>query len=271
MAEAYLMRRGGGSKVELKVAKYSSVNALPATGKEGNIAVITELPIGGVYVQSSAPADAAVGSLFFSSIGSDTTLLAVGDINFMATGAFIRTETGWAAVDTYVFRDDTWVFAPSGKLTEAGTDYTEYTGGFVARKISSRSDASATPAVPKVVWGSENVVIDTTKATGVNGVGMWCTDKAIDLTPYKTIVFEGTFSSNYPSYANNFCVAAWSKIPTYYTNDRLAFSSVTVASTTNPIQIDVSSINGSAYIGIGMAYSKATITRCYMIPKEETA
>ena len=271
MGDAYLVRRGGGGKVELKVTAYSSVNDLPATGKEGNIAVITESPIGDVYVQSFAPLGVSVGSLFFSSAGSDAALLSVGNINFMATGAFIRTDTAWVAVDTFIFRGGAWVLAPSGKLTETGTDYTEYTGGFVARKISSRSGASATTVIPKVVWNEENVVVDTTKATGTNGVGMWCTDKAIDLTPYKTIVFEGTFASSYPSYADNFCVGAWSKIPTYYTLDRLAYASVTVASTTNPIQIDVSSVNGSAYIGIGMAYSKATITRCYMIPKEETA
>lgn len=271
MGDAYLVRRGGGGKVELKVAKYASANVLPSTAKEGSIAVITEAVIVDVYVQRTAPASAPVGSLFFSSAGSDAELLSIGTFNFYSTGAFIRTDTAWVAVDTFIFRDGAWALAPSGKLTEAGIDYAQYTGGFVARKISSKSSASATIVIPKVTWDDENVVIDTTKGTGANGVGMWCTDKAIDLTPYKTIVFEGTFISNYPSYADNFCVGAWSKIPTYYTNDRLAFSLVTVASTTNPVLIDVSDINGSAYVGIGMAYSKATITRCYMIPKGESA
>ena len=269
MGQAFLVRRGGvGGGVELKVVSYTSKDALPATASEVTVAVITGLAIGDIYVEPFAPADAAVGSLFFSSVGSDTTLLSVGDINFMATGAFIRTETDWVAIDTYIFREGMWVFAPSGKLTEAGTDYTEYTGSFAARAISSRSGAGATTIQPKVTIGEDSITVDTTKATGPNGVGMWCTDKAIDLTPYKTLVFEGTFASSYTSYADNFVLGAWSKIPTYYTLDRLAYQTVTKSSSTDPVQIDVSSIKGRAYIGIGMAYSKAVITKCYLIPKE---
>ena len=134
--------------------------------------------------------------------------------------------------------------------------------------ISSKSGAGATTIQPKVTIGDDSITVDTTKATGPNGVGMWCTDKAIDLTPYKTLVFEGTFASSYTSYADNFVLGAWSKIPTYYTLDRLAYQTVTKSSSTAPVQIDVSSIKGRAYIGIGMAYSKAVITKCYLIPKE---
>lgn len=269
MGQAFLVRRGGsGGKVELKVTKYASADALPKNGKEGSVAVITQASIGDIYIQPAAPSGVPVGSLFFASASWDATLLSVGTISFYSTGAFIRTDAAWVAVDTYIFRSGAWVLAPSGKLTEAGTDYTAYTGGFVARKISSKSDASATPIVPRVTINAENITIDTTNASGTAGVGMWCTDKMIDLTPYKTIVFEGTFSSNYTQYPQNFMLAAWSKIPNYYTNDQLVYHAMQQSISTTPIHLDVSNINVQAYIGIGLAFGKAVITRCYMIPKD---
>ena len=268
MGEAYLVRRIGGGSSDFTVFSYDKLEDMPSSQPEGTVAVITTRQVGSVYVQREAPAAAAVGTLFFSSAGADANILKVGTVNFYSTGAFIRTETGWEAVDTYVFRGNAWVFAPSGKLYDTGNEYSTYTGNFVARKITSKSDASATTYAPTVTRNADSIVV-ITNASPTRGAGMWTTENMIDLTPYKTIVFEGTWNSEFTNYPTNFVAGAWSQVPKYYLDDRLAFVTMAKSASTDPLTIDVTDINTKAYIGIGMAYAKATITKIYMIPKEE--
>ena len=267
MGEAYITRRGSGTQLKFKIDAYSSVDSLPLTAKEGSFAVITSANIGKTHVGPIVPTNVESGAIYLSSRGSEASIVLSEQLELLVTGAFIWNGSEWDAVDTYVFRDGEWAFVGSGQIYNAGNEYVEYTGGFVARKISSRSDASATTVEPKITVNSNNIVADTT-SSGSNGVGMFCTDKRINLTPYKAIVFEGEFISNYTNYANNFIAGAWPIIPTYYTIERLAYVSMTTSPNTQLI-VDVSDINSDAYVGFGIAYSKVTLTNCYLILKDE--
>lgn len=266
MGQAYLVRRGGVNDEELKILQYANAEELPTTAQEGSIAIITSAAIDEVYVQAETPANVAVGTLFFLAAGSDTTLLTIDSISFYSTGAFIRTDTEWLAVDTYIFRDGAWKFVPSGQLINAGNTYGEYTGGFVSKAKQGSDSSSASAKAPKVTYNDLGYpIVDTTSSSGSNGGGVYYTANMIDLTPYKTIVFEGTFTRG-GTVARNFTVGAWSKIGTYYEDNLLAYKMMSSTSGTK-ISVDVKNVNVSAYIGIGMTYSKAIISRAYLVPK----
>lgn len=267
MGEAYITRRGGGAKLTFKVDAYASVSSLPVTAKEGSFAVITNANIGQSYIGPIVPTGVENGALYFSSCGSEASIMLSEQIEFMITGAFIWNGSTWDAVETYVFRDGAWKFVGSGQIYNSGNEYVEYTGGFITRQISSRDGASATTVLPQVTRNANNIIADTTPA-GANGVGMFCTANKIDLTPYKSIVFEGEFISNYTNYANNFVVGAWPIIPTYYTIERMAYIEMTTSPNTQLV-VDVSDINADAYIGFGIAYSKVTLTHCYLVLKDD--
>jgi len=270
MGQAYLVRRGGGG-TKLKIVSYASKAQLPETAGDGTVAVITTEAIGDAYVQPVAPASAETGSLFFSSVGSDADLLKIGSVTFQSTGAFIRTDTAWEAVDTYIFRNGAWQFVPSGRLYDAGNEYETYTGGFTVRAAKVYSGASASAVVPEVRRGETSLFASTSSNdSSVNGSGMIYTTNKIDLTPYKTLVFEGTFTSYYPNYPRNFSAVAWSEPGTYIESNRLAYTTVEQKTSTT-VTVDVESINGSAHIGLGIAYSTIEMTRCYLIPKEASA
>lgn len=271
MGQAFIVRRGGGSGAKLKIVSYASKDDLPATAPNGTVAVITTEAIGDAYVQYAAPAEAAQGSLFFSSAGSDLNILQIGGVSFRSTGAFIRTDTGWKPVDTYTFRDGAWLFVPSGKMYDTGNEYESYTGGFTAKAAKVYSGASAAAVVPEVRRGETSLFASaSSNDSSVNGSGMIYTANKIDLTPYKTLVFEGTFTSYYPAYPRNLSAVAWSEPGTYIESNRLAYTTVGQKTSTT-ITVDVESINGSAHIGLGIGLSTIEMTRCYLIPKEASA
>ena len=258
---------GGGGGASIQVIAVASEDSLPETANENTVAVITEQTIGTLYVYPKAPEAANVGDVLMLSNGTDTIINLTEDGTFAIGGAgvYIKNDDAWSFVDAYIFANGEWQCLWANRIYYEGNEYTVYTGGFTTHAISSRSGASATVMLPGVTRNNANIIADT-QATATRGVGMFCTTNMIDLTPYSTLVFEGTFVSEYTNYPVNFVAAAWSKIPEFYNQDRLAYYELTKTQT--KISIDVSSINTSAYIGFGIAYSKVTLERCYLIPKE---
>lgn len=260
------IKAGGGAPFQLIAV--SSEDSLPETARENTVAVVTEQAVGTLYVYPETPDAAIVGDVLIldTGIGKIINLTEDGTFAFRGAGVYIKNDDAWAFVDAYIFVNNEWQCLWANRLYYEGDEYTVHTGGFVAHEISSRNGASATVVLPDVTRNADNIFVDT-KSTDSRGVGMFCTANMIDLTPYSSLVFEGTFTSEYTSYPQNFVAAAWSKIPDFYTNDRLAYYQMSSSSRTQ-ITIDVSSINESAYIGFGLAYATVKLERCYLVPKE---
>ena len=257
---------GGG--VDIDLISVASAEELPQTARENTIAVINEYEAGELYICPTIPESANNTDVLLINTGTNKIINASedGKLAFGNSGVYMRIMDSWIYVDSYIFTNGVWKPLWFNRLYYEGNKYPEYTGGYTAHKISSKSGASATKVEPKITENADSIVLDTT-STGNNGVGAWITTNAIDLTPYSAIVFEGTFTSKYPSYPQNFVAAAWEVVPEYYTLNRLAYYEQG-ESTTSTITIDVSNVNTSAYIGFGLAYSKVTLNRCYLVPKE---
>lgn len=274
MGQAYLVRRGGASEDTLHVA--SGFGGFPAHPKENTIMVEANAS-GTAYIQGTAPDGVTDGTIYISTTRPDKAIK-IFNVNLSVSGAHVMTSGAWEFADTYLFKNDAWHFLWSGQLIYPGataghvanyvdTEYTEYTGGFITKAIQGGSNASASAKEPLVsVDVQGRPIADTTEATGSYGAGMYYTANQIDLTPYKTIVFEGEFTRGGTA-ARNFTVGAWSTIGTYYEKNLLAYTMMGATSGTK-IEVDVSSINALAYIGLGLTYSKAVISRAYLIPKD---
>lgn len=254
----------GGSAFSLISA--ASKDALPSSAAKNTIAVITDQSIGKLYMQPTIPTEAVNGDLVILTSKSSKTISISedGNIEFAIDGAYINIDGAWSFVDTYIRLDDAWVLLWSGQLYFNGNQYTEYLGDWVsvAKKAASNSTASIDQ---DPLFADENGALTVNTATNLTG-GIFYTTNQIDLTPYKTIVFEGKFTRG-GTVARNFTAAAWSRIGTYYTSNMLAYTQPSVTSFTT-IKVDVSEINAVAHVGLGITQSKAVITRAYLVPNE---
>ena len=275
MGNAYLVRRGGGTADALQIA--SGFGGFPAS-PEDNTVMVEANASSVAFIQSVAPAEATDGDIYLSTSRPDRTIRLSDSAKIGISGAHVKTNGVWEFADTYLYSDSAWHFLWSGQLiypsASAGhvinyidTEYTDYTGGYTTKAIKGGDNSTASAKAPTVSEdGQGRPVVDTTAATGSNGGGMYYTANKIDLTPYKTIVFEGEFTRG-GTVARNLTVGAWSQIGTYYEKNLLAYTMMNTTSGTK-IEVDVSDVNAPAYIGLGMTLSKAIIDRAYLVPKD---
>lgn len=275
MSEAYIVRRGGGAADALQIV--SGFGGFPAHPSD-NTVMVEANAFGSAFIQGIAPAEATDGAIYLSTSRPDKTIQLSDNAKIGISGAHVKTNGAWEFADTYLYRDAAWHFLWSGQLIYPGateghvkgytdTEYTDCTGGYITKAIRGGDNSSTAAKAPAVSTdGQGRPVADTTAATGSNGGGMYYTAKQIDLTPYKTIVFEGEFTRG-GTVSRNFTAGAWSKIGTYYENNLLAYTMMSTASSTK-IEVDVSGVNAPAYIGLGLTVSKAIIDRAYLVPKD---
>ena len=275
MGRAFLVRRGGGSSGGgMELLALRSFDERPARPKEGAVAIVTEGSVGGISIRAAAPPEAEEGMVYFSLSRPDGDIKIGESIRISVSGAHVRRENTWRFADTYLYRDGVWYFLWSGQLYSTGAghaegvidnEYTAYTGGFAVRAAKAANDASASAVAPVLTREEDGMTADSTESGNV-GAGMLYTVGMIDLTPYKSVVFEGEFERGY-TIIRNFTAAVWSKLGTYYMNNVLAYTQMP-ENTGSRIEVDVSAVNESAYVGIGLTYSKAKITRAYLVPKD---
>lgn len=253
---------GGGASLGLIAV--SSADSLPETANANTIAVVTEQTIGKLYVMATAPDAAIDGDVLIMTASPEKNIMLAedGTIELGIAGAYIKTAGAWSFVDTYVFTDGAWSFLWSDQLFYNSNGYTDYTGGWVnvAKKAASNSSASA--GAPDITYENGSMVFDT-KSTASGG--MYYTANQIDLTPYKTVVFEGTFERS-SDVVRNFTAAVWSSVGTYYTSNMITYT-YSPSTSFSVIEVDVSEVNEVAHVGIGITNSKAIITKCYLVPK----
>lgn len=269
-----LLIKHRGNMRNIRVVKYNTVSELPVIAQEKTIALISTVDIGNIFYQVNKPDQCNINDVWICMNSAYYTLdFTVGNV-FTVLGlfeAYIKTSTDWIPIETWIYQNKEWKMIWSGRVYYEGKEYEVYTGGWTTFDRTARAGATAKPKHPIVVRNEDNIEAITLNTSDASGAGMFCTAEKIDLTPYSTIVFEGTFSSPYgDDYPLNFVAGAWSKIPDlYYNQDRLAYYEMNATSKTK-ITVDITDINTSAYIGFGIAFSKAILTHCYLTPKEET-
>lgn len=271
MKELLIKHRGGMRNIH--VVKYNTISDLPTIAQENTIALISTADIGNIFYQVNEPDQCNINDVWIYMNSSYYTLnFTVGNV-FTALGlfdAYIKTSTDWVPIETWAYQNKEWKMISSGIVYYEGKEYEVYTGSWTTFDRTSKSGDTAQPKHPIVIRNEDNIEAITLETSDASGSGMFCTAEKIDLTPYSTIVFEGTFLNPYgDSYPLNFVAGAWSKIPDlYYNQDRLAYYEMNATSKTK-ITVDITDINTSAYIGFGIKFSKVILTRCYLTPKEE--
>ena len=270
MTELLIKHRGNVQRI--RVIQYNAASDLPNKSQDHTIALIANTPIKKVFYQSSEPQECDLYDVWIAMNSLYNTLDFTSSDAAVSLGlfeAYVKTSDGWFPIETWIYQNEQWKKIWSGRLYYEGSEYEVHTGGWITHDRTAKEGATAQPKHPIVVRNEDNIEAITLNTSEASGGGMFCIAKQIDLTPYSTLVFEGTFSSPYgDKYPSNFIAGAWSAIPDYYINNRLAYYELN-AKTATKITVDVTNINTSAYIGFGIAFSQVTLTRCYLIPKEE--
>jgi hypothetical protein len=151
-------------------------------------------------------------------------------------------------------------------LYSAGDEHEGITNGWTGTAMNGSSGYTTTKRAPIITRGESRIIADGTGNYG----GVFHTTLGIDLTEYKTLVFEGTFRRQ-GSYTTGLRACVWSALSGYYGNNILANTdsgeddkNVDI----HRIEVDVSAVDGAGIVGIGMSNGYAEITACYLIPKD---
>jgi hypothetical protein len=149
-------------------------------------------------------------------------------------------------------------------LYSADDEHVGITNGWIGERKWSQSGSGATKRAD-IAHESGQIVLDNSG----NYAGVIRTALGVDLTPYKTLVFEGEFTRG-GSVPRNLTAAVWSTIGTYYAtpNEMRVHFQMENMETINRIELDVSNLEGLGYPGIGVTSSSVRITACYLEPKE---
>lgn len=149
-------------------------------------------------------------------------------------------------------------------LFDGGNEHEGFTNGWIGEPKLAASSSGVSKSA-NIVRENGMLVLDNLKSKG----GVIRPSLGVDLTPYKTLVFEGEFQRD-GTRARNITAAVWSTIGTYYAteSEMLVYFQMENVETINRIELDVSNLEGLGYPGIGVADSLVKITACYLIPKD---
>ncbi len=131
MADAMIMRRGGGAGVKLKLTTYAAAGLLPASADDGAVAVITTTPIGSITLDATQPTTAATGDLWLKIgfLGRAAVQLyakpLVKNYPFTAMQYF---SGAWAFVRVFVYHGAwlelrAWLYDMGNNHTENGSNW----------------------------------------------------------------------------------------------------------------------------------------------------
>lgn len=122
---------GGGASISVKA--YASADELPTTAKDGAIAVISAIPVGTVFVQSTEPSAAKNGALWILFAANGTLPTVGGNVIIYPQRAFQYTDGAWTALPMKVYKDGLWVDATGDVVIYTPSDEAEeITGGWYA-------------------------------------------------------------------------------------------------------------------------------------------
>ena len=136
------------------------------------------------------------------------------------------------------------------------------TGGWIseARAWGENVAGAGAPIVDKsnVAW----IVLTQNYAKG----GLYRTVNKIDLSQYNTLVVELAVNST-DSHPEYFTFGIWSELGTYYRYNMAAYWNPTSNIGSTVVNIDISKLNGSYYVGYGLYNNQLTVASGYVYLK----
>ena len=231
---------GGGANLNFKVVGGTTE---PASPKENTIWVNTDTAITSYVFAAAEPAEPVEGMVWITTgnaSSAEFNALKKNCIQVYPLSAAQYVSGAWAAKPVQTYRSGAWTdFATY--LYHAGNTFNEVTGGWVGY-AKGQTSSSGNATKPTAKYNSDNVVI-TCDDEGDWASGMWCTKNKIALTEKSKLVFDGFRN------AAKVYLAVWSALGEY-TKDNLAAEKEITKTTRSTIELDVSSMSGSYYVGL---------------------
>lgn len=225
MADCYIVRRGGGGGVSLKINAIASASDLPTTGSNGDIYIVTQTTLTGLsFFQPTQPTGTfAVGDVWVMTSeksAAKVNLASKGTILIGLKQACVWNGSQWVNSELHVWYDGQW----------ADGVYYLIVGGALNEPFS------ATNATVTMGNGYVN-------ATAISGSsGNYRTSVAVDLTDYSTLYCVTRNNGDLEA-----AIGVWSATSTPSTPNARTKMSNTAATT---VTLDVSSLSGNYYVGV---------------------
>ncbi len=237
MAQAMIMRRGGGKAGSLKVKAYANAASLPATASTYEMAIITSVTLGKVVIGTVQPTSPANGDVWCDTSRTAQTPLRVTETpeSWLYPCLCMQYVSGtWVFVNAYTYSGSAWVEWYAW-LYQDGDERIAIGGAWLQDWGSGTYSVVKSATYITMTMSSSNLI--TLRKT-----------TALNLTDYRFLKLKVQKVSG-----NNAVIAAHPVTGAYawaaYTAQGVGDASGTVRT----ISLDVSALNGNYYIIFGVS------------------
>ena len=162
------------------------------------------------------------------------------DITIQILSASQYVSGAWVSKTAKIYQNSAWVGFEL-YLYNAGNTFADITGGWVGY-AKGQTSSSGNATKPTAKYNTDNVVITCSDDSGWAS-GMWCAKNKIALTERSKLVFDGLLNAKIAY------LTVWSAIGEY-TKDNLVAETQITKTSRSTVELDVSSLSGSYYIGL---------------------
>ena len=263
MSNAVSLHGFGGASMQAKVIACPNFASLTVAPKKHTIALLTEDYSGQYEFSSVAPNTASPGKAWIQLAASSAhgfSLTKKNPIWVYPVKCFIY-NSGWKEVESYSYLNGAWISFGMAYLYDTGDEKDTFTGGWtIGNPPYSGSEWYSGGLSRGETHLTVNLNPDLLGSTANIGETLRCKN-LIDLTPYKTLTFEGgftKFSSNSHAW-----FACWTSLGSTYQQNIAAVKKVT-ATSHEDVVLDVSSLKGNHVVGVGVRACALQIDRCFL-------
>lgn len=259
----YLQGFGGGTSLRFKVISCPSKAALPVKPKENTIAVISTLYSGEYELSTTSPNIRTQGKVWVQLAASSAYGFSVTRKNpvWVYPVKCHIYDSSWKGVESYIYQGGSWQTFGTVYLYNSGDERISFTGGWTSGAPPYSGEAGFSGGVTKYdTYIGVRMDPDLIGTDANIGQTLRCSN-TIDLTPYKTLTFQGSFTK-YTSNSNAW-YACWNPLGDTYQKNVAAVKKFT-ASNSADVVLDVSSLEGEHTIGIGVRACGLRLDKCFL-------
>lgn len=243
---------GGGGGLNFKVVGGTTQ---PRNPKENTIWVNTDTEISGWEFSASEPENPAEGMVWIATANTgsvNANLLKKNAVTVCLISAKQYIGGSRSNKSAYIYQRASWVQFSYGLLYlyNTGDECTSVTGGWTANNVEVSVGVSVNALT--ITKNKSDMVLQQTLAQSGAGIS---TDKAVDITDYKTIFFD-------IAYNRGSLVAPWAVLSAHPNRStvRDTVEKFLQSNTDGEIvPLDISALSGTNYITIGL-YHQCTLT-----------
>lgn len=266
MGQAYIVRRGGNG-VRFHLIAAPTVDNLPIFAQKNTLAIISDIPVGHLYVQGLKPENPNIGDVYTDGSKNTAFTIKSGAMDANIGIEYVEQYDGekWIRVEGYAWIDNAWTQVCYARLYlyNRGDQKLETTGGW---KTDIHTGITGEFGV--------NEFIITVIGTG-DRYGTIYTKNKINLTEYKTLNMIVSSAVGVDS-SGNIYLGATSKVynggqgqelfDSFIAGKKINVAPNNSAAITSEtiISVDISYLTSSYQIQLGAAIASMTLKEVYL-------